>query len=232
MSSAPPPPPKPPLSALAVVGAAVLIVPLIGPLVGMVLAGVALGRITESRGRLAGHRLAIATLALGAVLMLAEGFLLERWVQGASEAMEARRDQSVRLVFRAQDEADTTAILASWSAERGDLVRPDAILAFAAAARERYGELNSVSWTGGDRSGWSLQRQIITFSCVFRFEHGDRLGSMTLLLVPATGFGWPQERIVDITVEDKERGQLFLAAAVSGAPAPSAEASRVEGPSS
>jgi hypothetical protein len=220
------------LSALAVVGAAVLVVPFIGPLVGMVLAGVALSRITESRGKLAGHRLASATLLVGAVLLLAEGFVLERWVQGATDAMEERRDAAVRLVFAAHDEAGAKAVLAEWSTERGDVVRPEAILDFAAAVRDRYGALSSVSWTGGDRGGWSLQRQVITFACVFRFERGDRLGSMTLLLVPATGFGWPQEQLVDIAVEDKERGQLLLSAGSSVAPAPTAEAARVEGPSS
>lgn len=223
MPPAPPLPPKPPFSALAVASAVVLIVPFLGPLVSIGLAGMALARIRRSSGRLRGRFLARGVMVFGLILLLVQVWALESLMNSVARGIETRLHAGVEAVLASSDPESAERALGFWSGHGSDRASDEELLAFAQSARERYGAFRSLSTMSGDQSGSTFSRQIVTFAAVFRFEREDRLGSVTVRLEPALNEIMPAARLIDLSIEDRERGELRLGpAAAESAVAPDA----------
>jgi hypothetical protein len=200
---------EPPLSRLALVSFVLsLLTCLPFAMAGIITGAIASHRIRTSQGRLRGLPLALAAMIIGAVMMIGQAVLME-WTAG--EFM-SRNDAAVRTltaeVFEAIDEDRARSVERGWSVDATDRAGRAAILSFASEARDRYGLLRSVELIGTEAEGRDFARQVVTSAVVYRFEQAERTGSVRTVLTAEAGSFFPRARLVEIVVEDRERGDL------------------------
>lgn len=215
MPTVPPPPPPRRLSALATTSVVLLLIPIVGPMASLLLGGLALMRIRDSAGRLRGRRLALAGLLGGGVLLIAQAWGLEALLGSVARGMDTRMREAATAIVAARDEESARAALGGWSGRAEERIGPEAIVRFAEEVRERYGELRGISTMSGDRDV-AGPGQLVTFAVAFRFDGADRIGTVTTRLEPSVTELMPSARIVEIRLDDRERGELRLGAGPDG----------------
>jgi hypothetical protein len=234
MSVVPPPPPNPtpshapdtgragrPVaqrwSALAILSVVVLVIPLLGPLAAMVFGSMgvaATSRAALNGTPLRGRRLAIGGCIAGMALLFAEVWLIDSLVQRFRRDIDLQVSTGLADVFSVTDDASAKKALAAWSSHASDRVTADAILAFAEAAQARYGPFTAISVVGSEPDpSSSFTRQSVTMAVSFRFERGDRFGSVVAVLMPnPERIVVPTAKIAHIMIDDRENGPLSIGA--------------------
>ncbi|MFO0826946.1 MAG: DUF4190 domain-containing protein [Phycisphaerales bacterium] len=234
MTVRPPPPPPGPsakpadrYSTSAILSVVALVLPLVGPLIAIVLATGALARIRRSEAtrptesarpsnvaagpRLRGRRIAYVGLGLGAILLIAEFSLLDAFARSTTEHIDNQIASALTDVFGVATNRDADAVLERWSRHAEDRITREQLLAFATSARERYGGFRSVSVVARDDPDYSFTRQAVSTAVAYRFENGDRMGSLVMLLEPdPESLLRPIPRLAEIIVDDRALGTLRL----------------------
>ena len=215
-------------SILAILSSVVLVVPLIGPLVAMFLGALALIRLRriELAGgvRMRGRRLATIGLGAGAALLLIESYIFDAVVTSFSDRIDRQATDAIANVFEVQDAKLADAALTTWSSHRQDRVSRDDVLSFSMECRSRFGAFQSMSILARDSPGFSLSRQAVSAAVAYRFERGEYIGAMVMLLEPDPLSPFqPRPRLAEITLDDRDKGTLRLGPAqlvVPPAPTP------------
>jgi hypothetical protein len=210
----------PPVSALAVTGLVIALVPCC-PLTGLL--GAVLGLLALRRIRLAragpaarsGERLAMAAIVIGVASAMVWSVLTDQFVRGQEARQNEAMEHLVARVVEAAVAGDAAAVLTAWSPT--DAARPseDAVLAFGAAAADRYGPLQRIAFISIARRG-SFFAPEVDASGVFHFERESPLGTARLEMKPVPGSITPAFRMTSLTIEDRVRGDLTLGAPAAG----------------
>ncbi|MBL9148908.1 MAG: hypothetical protein JNM94_09470 [Phycisphaerae bacterium] len=225
-------------SVLAILSVVVLVIPLIGPLAAMVFGSLGLSatsRAASAGTPLRGRRLAFAGCVGGMALLFTELWAMDALVQRFRRDIDLQVSTGLTEVFAVTDDASASKALAVWSPHATDRISSEALAAFAEAARARYGPFSSISVVGSEPdSSSSFARQSVTMAVSFRFERGDRFGSVVAVLMPnPERVVVPSAKIAHIMIDDRENGPLSLGASSApnaASPAPAATTEPKETP--
>mgnify|MGYP001314960058 CR=1 FL=1 len=172
------------------------------PLAGIaaMVLGVMAMRVTEGeRPRRRGRRLALAAVVIGSAMLIVDFGLLRWWQQTSLARMHDEMEQVVRTALDGATLGDVDVVLGEW-AGNGALPRPEAVDRFGEALRQRLGRYRGMSIV--NQTYGSMLERTTTIAVTFSFEHGDRTGAATFLLVPRTDSIFPAPRLVKLVVED------------------------------
>jgi len=203
-----PPAPRAPLSILAIAAAVMALVPccpftgLAGALLGLV----ALRRVRLSGGALRGRRLALAAVLGGSASAMIWSIAWQRW---ASAVETGQREQAQSIVHDLLA-GDAAAVPWTLSPSRRAPER-EVVEAFRAEFARRYGALTRLDIVAGTPGGHVLAPRF-EIAGVLRAERGSPLASALWEVATDVALLKPQLRLMEITVEDPDQGDLTLAA--------------------
>ncbi|MFM7133220.1 MAG: DUF4190 domain-containing protein [Planctomycetota bacterium] len=214
--------PKPPAakSWLAIASASLGVASVVTLCLGGALAGlvavflgmIALDRIRESSGGIAGRGLAWTGIGLGAFAALA-GLALHYVAVGLQQDMNAARDGAMKATFAAATADDPPAAaataLGSWKPASGSSLDAGQIEAFSREAFDRYGALESYAIQSEERYPSLTGPQRIVHAIAFEFARARVNGSLSVQ-IPVGPDYLPELKLESIGLVDPARGDPWL----------------------
>jgi hypothetical protein len=215
--------PVPSPLAIASLAAGLLVCcPIVPQIVAVTLGFMALSRIRAAAAAggpaIGGRRLAIAGIALGGIGLVLQAIAAERIGLAVREVFDRDLRAGVTAVLAASDEPSARAALGSISSASS--LTAAEVLAFATAARDRFGEPDGLSIISQIPTGNAF-RQEVSSAVVFGFRRdgrrAERTGSVSAEVVTPFGRVLPTLRILEISIEGGTDGAADLRL---GPPAP------------
>lgn len=197
-SDAPPAPPTPPAPSLepwalgALIGAIVLGWCPLTAIAAIVAGAIALRRIRRSAGMRTGAAAAWTAMVLATLILLVEGWALDRLQVETQANMETQVSAHVEGTLRG-----TPTVLASWVGPAEARPTEAELTAFAAALTDRMGPLQRIEITR--RSAEGLLNPTISTGFLATYERGPGFGNAVFAPVP--GSLPPQLQLKSIEVE-------------------------------
>ena len=188
----------------AAVSSLILCCPLTS-MAGVVLGVFAIRSIRASNGRLTGTRYAVIGIVLGMIGPLLQLAALQHLVVNIQDQQQREVISVVEQLFL--EPAARPQVLAN----SDDPATLDVATAFVDEALARYGPLRGVSIIGRLRpEDSSLQQAVLVGPIMLRFEARDRLGAVRVSVRAQPGSVMPVHRLLTLSIEDRELGDLHL----------------------
>ena len=207
--------PKPPRSMLASIafGLAILSPVPCCPFVGFISTPLAIASMWRLRnsGDRRSRQLARAAMILSLVGLVVQAVTLEALSDWFMKNLDRNMSASIRSAFANDHSSCVMDIAASPLAP---IARPaptaQQLSLFANQAKQRYGELQNISFVSQVGNGGMLN-VVMTSAITLRFERKDATGSAVFQLVPQNAQWIPAARLIELTVDDAKLGDLVLA---------------------
>ena len=202
---------KPRISALAITGLVLAVIPLCPPanLLAVVLGMLALRRIRISSGRLRGAGLARAAIFAGSVLTILSLILLTRFATRQQELIDQAMVDVVKSTIQGAmgDRADSVRL--SWVGPREKRPGEEEILAFGRTLEERYGTFERCDIVSSVMTGSFLAPRMEAAG-IFYFSGGQLHGSVEVDFLIQPFQTDPTFRMRALRIEDPQAGDIEL----------------------
>ena len=215
LDSTPPPaqeghrPPR--MSALAVVGLVLAIIPLCPPanLLAVGLGFLALRRIVASSGRLRGVRLARAAIFAGPILTILSLILLSQFANRQQQLMDLAMVNVTESTIQGAVADRPDLVRSSWVGPRETRPSEEDILAFGRTLRERYGIFERSAIVSSVMTGSFLAPRMEA-AVIFHFSDGQLHGSVELDFLIQQFRIDPTFSMRALRIEDPQAGDIEL----------------------
>ncbi len=208
--SSQPKPVQAPLSALAVVGLVLALVPCCPfiSLLGAMLGISAWRRIRISNGKLGGRRVALAACFAGIGLSIVSTVGLSVLSRAISDSSRDTMVSSIEQTIATAIDGNMHAVPSAWASTSATPTSAQ-VSDFGKQMKERYGAFQRFKMTTSNVGG-SLLRQEHEVAGIFVFERRELTGSAKFEVRAAAGESWPTFELQSILIEDHELGELRL----------------------
>lgn len=208
------PAPRTSVSTLAVVAIVLACIPFCPPLsaLGAVLGIIALRRIRDAGGRLAGRRLCIAAIIVGLVLSIVTFWAAQRFATWQQTQQE--RDMAVVLDgFLRTSVAGELALASTRWSQGNEAVSVEDISTFADSIQSTFGDFQSIRIGSSQPvQGPSVLAFRVECWIIGRFESGERNGAARFAMLPSSQQFTLRPLLVELSFEVKDGEPIRISA--------------------
>lgn len=201
-------PPASQLALAALICGLLICIPFLG-LLGILLGGLALGRIRRSNGRLGGRRIALWGMGIGSAALVIWVMGLDRFQVYYLDEVHARMASSIQRVVESAIDGEPGKVRSEWGSS-ATMLDDDRILAFGEAVEANWGDLVGVSLLRSTATGGLLEPGM-TASVEFQFERSNRTGTAVFdLITQGNTSVFPQPMLQKLEIIDPGNPTLVL----------------------
>ena len=207
-------PPTSQLALAALICGLLICIPFLG-LLGILLGGLALGRIRRSDGRLGGRRIALWGMGIGSAALVIWVMGLDRFQLYYLGEVHQRMTSSIQRVVESAIDGEPGKVRSEWGST-ATMLDDARIQAFGEAIETNWGDLVGVSLLRSTATGGLLEPGM-TASFEFQFERSNRTGTAVFDLITQGNTSlFPRPMLQELEIIDPGNPTLRL-----GAPLPS-----------